>query len=163
MSKSEDHLPLYGPGPLYVGTIAVLTVAAIVGSLVGVLSVARPAVLVWPMRIAGAALVAGGIALWVAAVFGAKIDEGIVGNHLVTAGAYALVRNPIYTAFSLVCTGVLLAFGNLWLLVLPLVFWLFMTLLMRATEEKWLLELYGQDYVDYCARVNRCIPWFPRR
>ena len=163
MSKSEDHLPLYGPGPLYVGTIAVLTVAAIAGSLVGVLPVTRAAVLVWPMRIAGAALVAGGIALWVAAVFGAKIDEGIEGNHLVIAGAYALVRNPIYTAFSLVCTGVLLAFGNLWLLVLPLVFWLFMTLLMRATEEKWLLELYGQDYVDYCARVNRCIPWFPRR
>ncbi len=110
MSKSEDHLPLYGPGPLYVGTIVVLTVAAIAGSLVGVLPVTRSAALVWPMRIAGAALVAGGIALWVAAVFGAKIDEGIEGNHLVTAGAYALVRNPIYTAFSLVCTGVLLAF-----------------------------------------------------
>lgn len=31
------------------------------------------------------------------------------------------------------------------------------------TEEKWLFNLYKQDYADYLKRVNRCIPWPPRK
>ena len=34
--------------------------------------------------------------------------------------------------------------------------------LLKNTEEKWLEELYGQEYIDYCKKVNRCIPWFPK-
>ena len=33
--------------------------------------------------------------------------------------------------------------------------------LCATTEE--LLDLYGQDYADYMKRVNRCIPWPPRK
>lgn len=33
---------------------------------------------------------------------------------------------------------------------------------MKHTEEKWLAALYGREYADYCKRVNRCIPWFPK-
>ncbi len=33
---------------------------------------------------------------------------------------------------------------------------------MKNTEEKWLLELYGIEYANYCKRVNRCIPWFSK-
>ena len=29
-----------------------------------------------------------------------------------------------------------------------------------VTEEKWLRDLYGKQYEDYCNRVNRCSPWF---
>ncbi len=28
---------------------------------------------------------------------------------------------------------------------------------LKLTEEKWLLDLYGQDYADYRKRVNRCM------
>ena len=35
-----------------------------------------------------------------------------------------------------------------------------MTVLMRATEEKWLKNLYGEEYEGYCRQVNRCSPWF---
>ena len=59
----------------------------------------------------GFLLVAVGAALWFLAVFRAKIDDGITNNHLVTDGVYALVRNPIYSAFLSVCTGTLTAFG----------------------------------------------------
>lgn len=38
-----------------------------------------------------------------------------------------------------------------------------MTVLMKGTEEKWLLKLYGTEYSNYCKRVNRCIPWFAKR
>ena len=33
------------------------------------------------------------------------------------------------------------------------------TVTLKLTEEKWLRNLYGQDYADYMKRVNRCIPW----
>ena len=32
------------------------------------------------------------------------------------------------------------------------------TVRVNEQEEKWLRELYGQEYEDYCKRVNRCIP-----
>ena len=35
-------------------------------------------------------------------------------------------------------------------------------LLMKCTEEKWLKNLYGVEYEEYCRSVNRCIPWFPK-
>lgn len=38
-----------------------------------------------------------------------------------------------------------------------------MTILMKETEEKWLAKLYGQEYRDYCKKVNRCLPWFPKK
>ena len=163
MSDKPDHLPIYGPGPLYVATIVVLTAAAIALSVLGVIPSVDAGAASIPLRILGIACVVGGIALWVAAVKGAGIDDGIMENRLITQGAYAVVRNPIYSAFTLVCAGAILISGNLWLLVLLPVFWVFLTLLMKATEEKWLLDLYGQEYEDYCSRTNRCIPWFPKK
>ena len=164
MRSSEDHLPLYGPGPAYVATILILTVVGIALSLTRVIPFAAvpdgaPSL---AFKVLGALLIVGGVALWLAAVKGAQIDDNIEANTLVTTGAYGVVRNPIYSAFALVCTGAILICGNLWLLVLPFVFWAFMTILMKQTEEKWLAELYGREYEEYCKRVNRCIPWFPR-
>lgn len=162
MGDTSDHLPLYGPGPVYVGTVVALTAAGIALTVVGVLPSVGAGWVSLPLRALGACLVAGGVALWIAAVKGARIDDGIVENRLVTSGAYAVVRNPIYTAFTLACAGALLICGNLWLLVLLPAFWAFLTLLLKATEERWLRDRYGKEYEDYCARVNRCIPWFPR-
>lgn len=100
--------------------------------------------------------------MWYSAVFRAKVDGHIKGNTLATTGVYAWVRNPIYSAFLLGCTGVLLMANNLWLLILPVVDWAFLTVLMKHTEEKWLAKLHGKKYADYCRRVNRCIPWPPK-
>jgi hypothetical protein len=35
-----------------------------------------------------------------------------------------------------------------------------MIIVLKKTEEKWLYKMYGEEYLDYCKRVNRCIPWF---
>ncbi len=48
-------------------------------------------------------------------------------------------------------------------LPLPFVFWVLLTVMMQAAEEKWLLAQFGDEYKEYCKRVNRCIPWFPKR
>jgi len=58
---------------------------------------------------------------------------------------------------------VILMAGNLWFFILPFLYWGFMTVLMKHTEEKWLRDLYGAQYDEYCSRVNRCWPWFPRK
>lgn len=162
MSKEASHLPLLGPGPAYVSTIILLTAAGIVLSKSGFLPVAGAGAASMVLAVLGIIFMVGGVALWIAAVIGARIDRGIRSNRLVTDGIYAFVRNPVYSAFMFLCTGVIFFFGNLWLLVLPFVFWMILTVFMKATEEKWLSSLYGQDYADYCKRVNRCIPWFPR-
>ncbi|MFA9465663.1 MAG: isoprenylcysteine carboxylmethyltransferase family protein [Velocimicrobium sp.] len=69
---------------------------------------------------------------------------------------------PIYviSMFMIVCIGAIFCANNLWLLILPIIYWISMTLLMKATEEKWLKDLYGDGYIEYCRNVNRCIPWF---
>ena len=158
--KKQDSLPIYGVGPIYVcvcnsrlysrssiiANSAVSRIRKIGGSS---RSVANP-------RHHSDSC---GIALWIYAVPISKIDDGIKENRLVTTGAYALVRNPIYSAAMIACTGVILILSNAWFFVLPLVYWLFMTVLMKATEEKWLRDLYGKEYDDYCKRVNRCWPW----
>ncbi|MBO5496329.1 MAG: isoprenylcysteine carboxylmethyltransferase family protein [Oscillospiraceae bacterium] len=161
--KKQEHLPVYGVGPLYGCAVAALTLAAVLMRDLPLFASGRlegpgplPVVL-------GSILIAAGIALWIYAVPISKIDDGIKENRLVTTGAYAIVRNPIYSAIMLACTGVILILGNAWFLFLPFIFWLLMTVLMKATEEKWLRELFGREYDDYCRRVNRCWPWFPRK
>ena len=159
--KKQDHLPIYGVGPLYVYVIAALTLAAVLLRNMPVFSSGKLAGLHTPLLILGVLFIAAGIALWIYAVPVSKIDDGIKENRLVTTGAYAMVRNPIYSAAMIACTGVILIVGNAWFFVLPFAYWLFMTLLMKATEEKWLKDLYGAEYEDYCRRVNRCWPWLP--
>lgn len=162
MNKNKNHLPLYGVGPVYVVVIITVTMAGILLSQCKIIVYLSFSMIKMVLPMIGALLIAAGAALWVLAVFRAKIDDGITNNRLVTDGVYALVRNPIYSAFLSVCTGALMIYGNLWLLILPVLYWLFLTVLMKCTEEKWLKNLYGVEYEEYCRRVNRCIPWFPK-
>ena len=55
--------------------------------------------------------------------------------------------------------GPVIVFGQL-LIAVGIICWSYMSLLLVVTEEKWLRDLYGKQYEDYCNRVNRCIPWF---
>ena len=159
----KDHLPLYGVGPFYVYCVVLLTVAAVLMRNLSFLSSGRVDPLRVPLLVLGIIFIVLGVVLWVMAVFGAKIDANIVKNQLVTTGVYAWVRNPIYSAFMIISTGVVLILGNLWFFVVPVLEWVFMTVLMRNTEEKWLLKQYGKDYEEYCSRVNRCWPWIPKK
>ena len=160
--SGKNHLPLYGVGPVYVAVIITVTMAGILLSQFKIIAYLSFPIIRMVLQMIGFLLVAVGAALWFLAVFRAKIDDGITNNHLVTDGVYALVRIPIYSAFLSVCTGTLMIYGNLWLLILPVMHWLFLTVLMKCTKEKWLKNLYGAEYEEYCRRVNRCIPWLPK-
>ena len=155
----KGHLPILGVGPLYVVTIILMTIISITLSAAGIIPVITFANFQWIFILIGILCFIIGITLWLKAVIIDRLDAHIIKNELVTTGVYAYVRNPVYSAFMFVCTGVLLIYGNLVLLVLPIIYWGFMTVLMKLTEEKWLEDLYGKEYVQYRQRVNRCIPW----
>ena len=157
MSEQKNHLPVVGVGPIYVVPIIAVTVASII---LTKLKIIPPTVSGFELvfRIAGIMLIAIGIYLWCSAVFMSRIDSKIKTNTLATDGIYAHVRNPIYSAFLFTCSGALLLACNLYLLILPPVYWFYLTVFIKLTEEKWLLNLYGKDFEDYCKQVNRCIP-----
>ena len=165
-NKNAAHLPIFGVGPLYCVSIVLLTIVGIAFSAAGLLErgiITNP-VLMAVFLVAGMLLFAGGFLLWKASVTGTSSIVGyIMRNELYTEGVYAIVRNPCYSGIMMMCTGAILMAHHVWLLLLPCFFWLEMTILMKYTEEQWLAELYGQDYLDYCKKVNRCIPWFPRK
>ena len=155
----KGHLPILGVGPLYVITIILITVISIILSATRFIPVITFTNMRWIFILIGILCFIIGITLWLKAVIIDRLDTHIIKNELVTTGVYAYVRNPVYSAFMFVCTGVLMIYGNIVLLLLPIIYWGFMTVLMKSTEEKWLEDLYGQEYIQYLQRVNRCIPW----
>ncbi len=160
--KNKEQLPLYGVGPIYGIGISAISILFMILSRKSVLSSGTIPSLKIPFAVLAVMFIICGIVIWISAVIVSKIDDGIKTNTLVTNGIYAHCRNPIYTAITFVNIGALLFMNNLWLLILPIVYSLFMTVLMKNTEEKWLYGMFGEEYALYCKKVNRCIPWFKR-
>ena len=162
MTDKKKHLPMMGVGPIYGAVIIAVTVIAVIAGKSTAFETGRVIFLKIPMLIIGILLIILGVYLWAGALFRSKIDSHIEENRLATTGVYALVRNPIYSAFMFFCTGALFIVGNIFFLPLFFFYWIFMTVLMKYTEEKWLENLYGREYEEYCRQVNRCIPWLQR-
>jgi protein-S-isoprenylcysteine O-methyltransferase Ste14 len=160
--KQKEHLPFFGIGPYYVGAIAIIAAIGMILSRKGFLDSGLIPTLKTPMFILGILVVLLGAFIWGYAFFFDRIDEAIKNNRLYTEGIYAWMRNPLYTGWMFIVIGVTLFAGNLWLLVLPFIFWALMAIMMRLTEEKWLHDRYGAEYDDYRKRVNRTWPWFPK-
>lgn len=161
----KQHLPVFGIGPLLGGGMLLLTLLGIIVSRASFLASGRVENTLFTVLlvIVGTALVLLGVCVWLPAAVGKNcIDNFIKTNTLCTTGVYAFVRNPCYSGIMLVCDGALLINHNLWLLVLVPVYWAAMTIVLKATEEKWLRDLYGEAYKSYCKTVNRCFPWFKR-
>ena len=75
-------------------------------------------------------------------------------QHLVTAGIFQYSRNPIFAAFLLPLVSLSLLS---WLAaaVATAAYMTVMTLTVLRTEERDLVQLFGQTYVDYAAKVPR--------
>jgi protein-S-isoprenylcysteine O-methyltransferase Ste14 len=84
-------------------------------------------------------------------------------HALVTSGAFAHVRHPIYAALLglLVATGLVLADARA--LVLAIAVYVAGTLWRAGREERLLRETFGADYDAYAARVPRLLPFGVRR
>ncbi|MCR5268442.1 MAG: isoprenylcysteine carboxylmethyltransferase family protein [Lachnospiraceae bacterium] len=162
-TKEGQKLPLFGVGPYIVYGMLVLHVIGIILFCyvfrIGILD----ALWILPFRIVGGILISLGLSIWFKGALRSDMDASITENRLQTKGIYSVVRNPMYSGLWIAITGTTLMWHNAWTLLLPVVDWVIMTIALINTEEKWLTGLYGQEYEDYKKRVNRCIPWFPRK
>ena len=156
-------MSVLGIGPVYVISCLIITILSIYITEKGFLNSGKVYELKDFMVLVGAVCIALGIALWLNAVVYQKMVKAIKNNKLLTTGVYSIVRNLVYSAFYFVLTGSLLIEANLWLMILPILFWIYMTVLLKLTEEKWLLDTFGEEYIKYCSKVNRVFPWFPKK
>lgn len=83
-------------------------------------------------------------------------------TELITTGAFALVRNPIFSAMLLVSLGLALAAPTALALALPPVLWLALELQVRRVEEPYLLRTHGAPYLDWACRTGRFLPGLGR-
>jgi protein-S-isoprenylcysteine O-methyltransferase Ste14 len=109
------------------------------------------------LTLPGAALVVLGLVLWGTAV--TQLLIGFPRGKLVSAGAYGVCRNPIYSSFGFfVLPGLSLLTGT-WVYLavgaaLCLGVWIFI-----RREERDLLRVFGDEYRRYTARVHRIVPF----
>jgi protein-S-isoprenylcysteine O-methyltransferase Ste14 len=79
-------------------------------------------------------------------------------HRLVRTGLFRLVRHPSYTGLLLLFLGMALSFGN-WLSFFVIVVPFLAALLYRIqVEESSLVEVLGQEYVDYRRSTKRLLP-----
>ncbi len=80
------------------------------------------------------------------------------GNKLCTTGAFRYVRHPLYAAFLSVFNFGLAIWLNSWIFILWAVLlhpiWHFVI----RSEEKYMIELFGQSYIAYGKKTGRFFP-----
>ena len=115
-------MPSFGVGPIYVITCLILTILGICLYLKGYLyqgEISKGKII---FIIIGILFIMLGLYLWIEAVIVQKINKKVKENKLITTGVYSIVRNPVYSAFLFIFTGILSFTSNCILLILPLVF-----------------------------------------
>ena len=79
------------------------------------------------------------------------------GRTLATTGPYAYVRHPQYAGFILIMLGFLFQWPTiLTLAMFPILAWMYLRL--AKSEERDSMNVFGNDYARYAARVPRFIP-----
>ena len=139
-------------------TMMVSTVLVVIVELVSI--ILGTALLPPWTRWLGAGIAVVGVAVFITAVITMR-DSWRAGvsksekTELVTSGIFSISRNPAFLGFDLVYLGILLMFFN-WLLFAVSIFAALMFHLQIVNvEEDFLLEAFGEDYLDYKKNVNR--------
>ena len=112
------------------------------------------------LRIIGIVVTAMGVSVFIASVMQMK-DNWRAGvqredkTSLVTTGIYSISRNPAFLGFDLMYIGILFTFFN-WFLCFATGFVLaFFHLQIVNVEEDFLIEAFGEEYLQYKAKVCR--------
>jgi len=114
-------------------------------------------------NIVGLILAVAGIGLTFAAQL-AMGDSWRVGvdpeerTDLVTDGPFELVRNPIYSAMLPTIFGLVLMVPSALAVAAICVLFVSLELQVRLVEEPYLLQVHGDAYAGYAARVGRFVP-----
>jgi protein-S-isoprenylcysteine O-methyltransferase Ste14 len=100
-------------------------------------------------------------AVWARVLLGSNWSATVTvkqDHELIRSGPYALVRHPVYSGFLFAILGTSLALGEVrGVIALALAFagWF----VKARTEERFLLEQFGDAYARYCREVRQLIPF----
>ena len=76
---------------------------------------------------------------------------------IVTDGAYRFSRNPLYLSLLFLLFGIAVLMCSLWLFfTIPILYILFLFKAVKP-EERYLSQKFGDEYLDYSAKVRRWI------
>lgn len=101
---------------------------------------------------------------WTLSSLGKNLTDTVVTRKeatLVTHGPYRWVRHPFYVTAALLMASVTLLTAN-WLIGASSVLVLTLLAVRTPTEERMLIERFGQPYRDYMAQTGRFIPRLPQ-
>lgn len=116
----------------------------------------------FPMPWVGGAVMAAGVLLagWAALSFRAAKTTIIphqTASALITTGAFAYSRNPIYLADAIVLIGWVLIWGAALPMVIVILFILIINARFIRPEEQRLAEAFGDEFTAYASTVRRWI------
>ncbi len=87
-------------------------------------------------------------------------NRRVYAEDLVTGGVFAHCRNPLYVGNFLLLLGVGFASNSQLYFYVAIPFFIFAYAAIIAAEENFLRNKFGQQFEDYCSRVNRVVPSF---
>jgi protein-S-isoprenylcysteine O-methyltransferase Ste14 len=105
---------------------------------------------------AGYFLLLLGIFFWATALV--QLLTGFSRGRLVTTGAYAVVRNPLYSSATFFILPAVSLLTLTWVYLVPAAFLYGGVMIFIGQEEKQLSKAFGKEYEEYLARVDRLVP-----
>lgn len=144
-------------------TMKIITIIVPIAEIISIF-VNISALPVWA-RIAGICIAVIGVAVFITSVVTMR-DSWRAGvsktdkTELVTSGIYSFSRNPAFLGFDLVYLGVLLMFFNLITFLISVFGVIILHLQIVNVEEDFLIDTFGEDYINYKKKVCR---YFGRR
>lgn len=76
-------------------------------------------------------------------------------TSLVQSGIYKITRNPMYVGLVCVLISCAAWLGSVYSLPIIVLFMLYMSRFQILPEERALIELFGDEYIEYCLKVKR--------
>jgi protein-S-isoprenylcysteine O-methyltransferase Ste14 len=101
-----------------------------------------------------------GIPIWLNG--GEKINKNFEKGKLATSGILKYIQHPIYCAFILFYIPGLVLMSRSWIgFVIPFAFYFFFRKYI-GTEERWLKEKFGEEYLIYKNKTGKILPKIKR-
>jgi protein-S-isoprenylcysteine O-methyltransferase Ste14 len=96
-----------------------------------------------------------GVTISLAYIIRGGKDKKVYADQLVTEGIFRHCRNPLYVGNILMLVGVGILVNSLLFILIFIPLFLFIYQAIVLAEENFLRGKFGEQFNDYCARVNR--------
>lgn len=80
------------------------------------------------------------------------------GKELITHGVFRYFRHPLYAAFLTFFDFGIAIFSNSWVFVIWAIILHPIWHLLVHSEEKMMIDLFGNEYIEYCQKTGRFFP-----